>query len=254
MDRKQLKSSGIAAAGYGNALFLDEGDEVKANAVVFTPLDGAWTVFATDETAAPIETTRRSFASDSEAFDYMHQCLREQMTARRARRTAQVEAEAARPRPSLFEAYRTMGLTGVLMVVAWIATAIGWLWISPFTYSRADTFRIGVSTDQQGEFIFDAQSGIRVVAVCYSLAVVNMAEQWSLGRHDGGRLARRAIGTAAGTALFSAIALICMVIRSDEIENLLYWIPPTLALFSGIAVALGLAARSPGAQRDEPSA
>lgn len=240
MDRKQLKSKGIAAAGYGNALFLDEGDEVRADAVVFTPLDGAWTVYATDAVAAPIETTRRSFASDSEAFDYMYQCLRDQLTARRAARTARAEAEQAQPRPSLFAAYRTMGLTGVLMVVAWITTAFGWLWISPFTYTRADTFKIGVSTDQVGEFIFDASSGLPVVALCYSLAVVNMAEQWSLGRHDGGHQARRAIGTAAGTAMFAAVALVCMLIRSDEVENPLYWVPPFLALVSGTAVALGL--------------
>ncbi|WP_456695564.1 hypothetical protein [Aeromicrobium sp. P5_D10] len=246
MDRKQLKSKGIAASGYGNALFLDEGDEVRADAVVFTPLDGAWTVYATDVAAAPIEATRRSFATDSEAFDYMCQCLRDQLTARRAARTARAEAERARPKPSLFAAYRTMGLTGVLMVVAWITTALGWLWISPFTYTRADTFKIGVSTDQIGEFIFDASSGLPVVALCYSLAVVNMAEQWSLGRHDGGRLARRAIGTAAGTALFATLALVCMLIRSDEVENPLYWIPPFLALVSGTAVALGLAVTRTG--------
>lgn len=241
MDRKQLKSMGVAARGYGNALFLDEGDAVEPDAVVFTPQAGAWTVFATDPVGAPIEPTRRSFATDSEAFDYMHQCLRDQLTARRATRQAAV-AKTARPRPSLLALYRELGLTGFLMTVAWTATALGWLWVSPFTYTRADTYRIGVTSSDRGEYIFDLQHGLPVVAVVYSLAVVNMAEHWSLARHQGGRQLRRSISTALGTALFAAVALTCMLIRSGEIENPLYWLPPLLALFSALGVALGLAA------------
>lgn len=242
MDRKQLKSMGVAAPGYGNARFLDEGDDAQADAVVFTPRDGAWTVYATDEAAAPIEATRRSFDTDSEAFDYMHQCLRERVTARRAAADTAAEAVAARPRQSLFAAYREIGVTGVATTLVGIATALGWLWISPFTYTRDDTWKIGVTSDDRGTFIFDAESGLIVVAVCYSLAVINMAEQWSLGRHDDGRLGRRAPGTAGVTALFSTLALVCMFIRSDEIENPLYWVPPVLALLSATAVALSLAA------------
>lgn len=239
MDRKQLKSMGVAARGYGNALFLDEGDDVAPDAVVFTPSAGAWTVFATDPVGAPIEPTRRSFATDSEAFDYMHQCLRDQLTARRAGRQSAV-AETARPR--LFALYREMGLAGVLMTVAWIATALGWLWVSPFTYTRTDTFRIGVTSSDVGEHIFDLQLGLPVMAASYCLAIVNMAEHWSLGRHEGGRQLRRSLSIALATAMFAAVALGCMAIRSGEIENPLYWLPPLVALFSALGVALGLAA------------
>lgn len=241
MDRKQLKSTGVAARGYGNALFLDEGDDVEPDAVVFTPLDGAWTVFATDPAGAPIETTRRSFATDSDAFDYMHQCLRDQLTARRAVRQAAV-AKTARPKRSLVAQYRELGLTGLLMTVAWIATALGWLWVSPFTYTRADTYRIGVTSSDVGEHIFDLQQGLPVVGVAYSLAAVNMAEHWSLGRHEGGQQLRRSLSTACATAMFAAIAVVCMTIRSGEIENPLYWLPPVAALLSALGVALGLAA------------
>ena len=242
MDRKQLKSMGVAAPGYGNACFLDEGDDAQPDAVVFTPLGGAWTVYATDESAAPIEATRRSFATDAEACDYMHQCLRDRVTARRAAANAVAEAEAARPRQDLFTAYRQIGVTGVATTLVWIATALGWLWISPFTYTRDDTRKLGITSDDRSTFIFDAESGLIVVAVCYSLATINMAEQWSRGRHDDGRLGRRALGAAGGTALFATVALVCMFIRSDEIENPLYWIPPLLALLSATAVALSLAA------------
>jgi hypothetical protein len=240
MDRKGLKSKGVAARGYGNALFLDEGDDVEPDAVVFTPHAGAWTVFATDGTGTLIETTRRSFATDSEAFDYMHQCLREQIASRRAARTAQRQAEATRPRPSLVSMYRQMGLTGVLTVLASIATAWGWLWMSPFTWSSEDRFKLYAG--ERGSYIFDADSGVWVVAACYVLATINMGEQWSLGRHDGGRLARRSIGVALGTAVFSSIALVCMTIRSDEIGSPLFWLPPGLALVSSVAVGLGLLA------------
>ena len=56
----------------------------------------------------------------------------------------------------------------------------------------------------------------------------------------GGRLARRSIGVALGTAVFSSIALVCMTIRSDEIGSPLFWLPPALALVSSVAVGLGL--------------
>lgn len=238
MDRKELKSKGVAARGYGKALFLDEGDDVEPDAVVFTPHAGALAVFATDGAGTLIETTRRLFATDSEAFDYMHQCLREQIAARRAARTAQTHTEAARPRPSLLAMYRQMGPTGVLTVHASIAAAWGWLWISPLTWTREDQFKL--YSGEPGSYIVDSDSGLWVVAACYSFAALNMAEQWSLGRHDGGRLARRAMGTALVTAVFSCLAVVCMAIRSDEIENPLFWLPATLALLSGIAVGLGL--------------
>lgn len=251
MDRKQLKSMGVAARGYGNALFLDEGDEVQPDAVVFTRTAGAGTVFATDESGAPIEATLRTFTSDAEAFDYMYACLRDRVAARRAASTtkvASVEAEAERTRPSLLEMYQRLGVTGVATTLVGIATALGWLWISPFVYTREDTFKLYASTADQGEFIFPADTGLVVVAVCYLLATVNMAEQWSLGRHDSDRLGRRALGTAVGTAIFAALALFCMALRSDEIENPLYWLPPVLALVSGVTVAVALfASRSTGA-------
>lgn len=50
MNREQLKSLGVAAAGRGNALFLDEDDEAGAEAVVFAPHTGGFTVYATDRT------------------------------------------------------------------------------------------------------------------------------------------------------------------------------------------------------------
>ena len=246
MDRKELKSKGVAARGYGTALFLDEGDDVEPDAVVFTPHDGAWTVFATDGEGTLIESTRRTFATDAEAFDYMHRCLREQIASRRAARTAQRQTEAATPRPSLFSMYRQMGLTGVLTVLASIATAWGWLWISPFTWTSEDRFALYAG--DRGSYIFDAGSGVWVVTACYLLATVNMGEQWSLGRHDAGRLARRSIGVALGTAVFSTVALICMTIRADEIGSPLFWLSPSLALTSSLVVGLGLfatTARSP---------
>lgn len=243
MDRRTLKSMGVAARGYGNARFADEGDAVQADAVMFARIDGAPTVYATDDAAVPIESTRRSFGTDAEAFDYMYQCLRDRVAARRTAAVATVEAQevqAARTRPSLFAMYRQMGVTGITRTLVWIATALGWLWISPFTYTRDDSFKLYAATDDIGAYIFDADTGLVVVAACYSLAVVNMVEQWSVGRHDPGRLGRRALPTAGGTALFAAVALACMTIRSDEIENPLYWLPPVLALLSGVAVALSL--------------
>ncbi|MFC5677687.1 hypothetical protein [Aeromicrobium endophyticum] len=245
MDRAELKSKGVAARGYGTALFLDESDDVEPDAVVFTPHAGAWTVFATDGAAAVIETTRRSFTTDAEAFDYMHQCLREQIAARRAERVAQTQAEGAKPLPSLLSMYRKMDPTGVLTVLASIATTWGWLWISPLTYTREDEFKL--YSGERGSYIFDADTGVWVVAACYGLAALNMSEQWSLGRHDGGRLVRRSIGIALGTTVFSSLALVCMSIRSDEIGSPLFWLPPVLALASSVAVALGLLAIRPPA-------
>ncbi|KAA1424810.1 hypothetical protein FE697_002525 [Mumia zhuanghuii] len=233
MDRKQLKSRRVAAQGYGNACFLDEGDETRADAVVFTPLDGAWTVFATDAAAAPIEATRRSFATDSEALDYMYRCLRDKVEARHAEVSARVDADAATEARKgdpeqmvlrtlrLLDAYRGLGLAGVLTTLAFLATAVGWIGIAPFT---------------------DAEKGLPFVAVCYSLATANVVAQWWRGRHVAGRRARRALRTAVGTALFAVVALVCMVIRLSDIENPLFWLPPALALLTSAAVAIALSA------------
>ncbi|WP_370616972.1 hypothetical protein [Mumia sp. Pv 4-285] len=234
MDRRQLKARPVAARGYGNACFLDEGDAARADAVVFAPFDGAWTVYATDEAAVPIEATLRTFGTDSEAFDYMYQCLRDKVAARRAVVSARVEADAAEEARSgdpeqmvyrtlrLLDSYRELGLVGTLTTLAFLATAVGWLGILP---------------------VRDDARWLPVVAVCYSLAVVNMAAQWWLGRHDDGRLGRRASGTAVGTALFSTVAVVCMTIRAGDVENPLYWLPPVLALLSSITVAIILGRR-----------
>ncbi|WP_229051473.1 hypothetical protein [Aeromicrobium sp. Leaf350] len=245
MDRRQLKSMGVAAPGYGNAFFMDEGDAARADGVAFARIAGVATVFATDSSAAPIEATQRSFATDAEAFDYMFRCLRDSVAARRATTETVVEATekaAAQQRPSLHERYRDLGLSGVTATLVWIATALGWLWISPFTYTRDDMVGLAVNGSRVGDYIFDADTGLVVVAVCYSLAVVHMADQWSLGRRDPGQVGRRALGTAIGTAVFSALALACMAIRSDEIDNPLYWLPPALALLSAGVVAVSLTA------------
>ncbi|WP_193606804.1 hypothetical protein [Nocardioides lijunqiniae] len=248
MDRIQVKSLGVAAPGYGNALFLDEGDEVRANAVVFAPLNGAWTVYATDGDAAPIEETRRSFDRQPEAFDHMAQCLRDRVSVR----------QVPHPRPSssptrpttaqqwrqLLESYRELGVGGALMGLSSLATALGWLWMSPVTYTFADARKVGVSRDEVGTYVFDdAGTGLVVVAACYSLAVLHMALLWRRGRHADGDGLRRSLRTAGGTALFATVALGCLLWRADEVEPALYYLPPVLALLSALAVAFALAAR-----------
>lgn len=230
MNREQLKELGVAAADRGNARFLDEGDVVDTGAVVFAPLDGVFTVYTTDMSGRPVERTRRSFTSDSDALDYMYDCLRERVSER-----ARPNANSA---ANLIAAYRQIGFTGALTSILLIATAVGWLWISPFIYTRADTLKPTISSDERGEFVFDAESGLPVVAICYTLAVLNMWLQWSLGRHDTGSIRRRSVGVAIGTAAFSVVALVCMFIRSGEIENPFFWFPPLLALGGALAVML----------------
>lgn len=228
MDRGQLKSLGVAAADRGNALFLDEGDKPEPYAVVFEPLDGTYAVYSTDHAGTPVAATRRTFGTDAEAFDAMYERLREQADAR--------------PRPSLVDAYRWIGIMGTLTTLIWIATALGWLWISPFTSTADETRKFTGDSGDRGEFIFPADTGLPVVAICYSLAIVNVAVQWSLGRHCRGAARRRALQTAVGTAFFAAVALVCMAIRSSEIEDLFFWFPPVLALVGGVVVALALMA------------
>ncbi len=248
MDRRQLKSMGVAAPGYGNARFLDEGDEVEPDAVVFTRSDGTATgltstVFATDAAGAPVEATRRTFADDSAAHDYMFQCLRESVAARRSATVAAAEVtenQAALSRPTLVESYRRLGVSGVATTLAGIATALGWLWISPFVYTVDDTFKLYASGSDRGSYIFDADYGLVVVAVCYLVATVNVVDQWLSGR---GRALRRRLGTCLGTAFFAALALACMAIRHDEITNPLAWAPPVLALLSGLVASVALFAR-----------
>ncbi|HXH33565.1 MAG TPA: hypothetical protein VNJ54_04030 [Plantibacter sp.] len=226
MNREQLKSLGVAAAGRGNALFLDEHHEAGPDAVVFAPRADVFTVYATDRTATPIERTRRSFGTDAAAFDYMYECLKERADTRRG--------------PGLIASYRRIGVRGVASALVWIATAVGWLWISPFTYTADDMRKWTADSDRLGSFIFPAETGLPVVAVCYSLAAITMVVQWSQVRR-GAVSSRRALGTAAGTALFATIALVCMVIRAGEIEDLFFWFPPVLALAGAAAVVLAAA-------------
>lgn len=255
MDRKQLKSRPIAGRGYGNACFLDEGDEARADAVVFTPYEGAWMVYATDEAAAPVEATRRSFATDVEAFDYMYACLREKVAGRHTEVRARVEdaaaEEARRGDPEqmvyrtlrLADSYREMGVVRTLTTIASVLTAVGWIAVAPFTYTRDDTRAFGVDDDQRGSFIFGAETGLMIVAVCYSIAVVNVLAQWWMSRRGDERVRRRALRTAGATALFSTVTLVCMLIRAGEVDNPLYWIPPVAALLSATAAAVSLLAR-----------
>ncbi|WP_193611069.1 hypothetical protein [Nocardioides lijunqiniae] len=244
MDRIQVKSLGVAAPGYGNALFLDEGDEVRANAVVFAPLNGAWTVYATDGDAAPIEGTRRSFDRQPEAFDHMAQCLRDRVSVRQVPHPRPSRPSAAQQWRQLLESYRELGVVGVLTGLASLATALGWLWMSPVTYTFADARKVGVSRDEVGTYVFDdAGTGLVVVAACYSLAVLHMVLLWWRDRHADGDGLRRSLRTAGSTALFATVALGCLLWRADEVGPALYYLPPVLALLSALAVAYALAAR-----------
>lgn len=235
MKREELRALGVAAADRGNARFLDEGDAVAPRSVVFASADGEWTVYTTDHTASPIETTRRTFSSQEAAFDDMYEQLREQ--------------SKQRIRPSIVDSYRRIGVLGTVTGVMWLVTGAGWLWMSPFTFSRAESRGTGNSADR-GTFIFPAETGLPVVAVCYGLAFLNVLLQWSIGRRDHGAARTRAMQVAGGTAFFAAVALVCMMIRAGEVEDLLFWFPPILALVVGLVVALALfAARTADAER-----
>ncbi|NYG59310.1 hypothetical protein BJ980_002233 [Nocardioides daedukensis] len=247
MNRAQLKSMGVAAPGYGNALFLDEGDDPQADAVVFDPLQGTSTVYATDAAAEPVEESRRSFSTESEALDHMYQALRDKVSARQAtldeRREEADAVEAQRHHPEqilrrsfhVFEGWRELGPVGILTTIVSLLTAVGWVLVSPFTYTREDALMLYAGQDERGSYIFDAESWLPVVAVIYGLAVLHMAWQWRWGR--------RALRAAGGTALFASVALVCMLIRSSEIEPWLYWLPPLLALLSAVTVVISVISR-----------
>jgi hypothetical protein len=236
VKREELTALGVAAADRGNALFLDEGDTVAPQSVVFAPMDGGWTVYTTDHTSSPVETTRRWFTTEEAAFDDMYEQLREQSTQR--------------IQPSIVESFRRIGVLGTVTAVMWLVTGAGWLWMSPFTFSRAETRGTGNSGDL-GEFIFPAETGLPVVAACYSLAFINVLLQWGIGRRDHGAVRTRAVQIAGGTAFFAAVALVCMAIRAAEVDDLSFWFPPILAVVAGIVVSLALfAARTADAERD----
>ncbi|MGK9146119.1 cytochrome d ubiquinol oxidase subunit II [Plantibacter flavus] len=240
MRREDLRSLGVAAPGAGNARFLDEGDASEANAVVFAPLDGAWTVYATDHRNEPVESTRQSFESDAAAFDYMYECLKLQ------------KADRVRPTP-LVGIYRGLGVAGVFSGICTLVTMFGWLWMSPFAYSWADTMKYSLSSDDRGKLIFPAESGLVVVAACYSLAAIHMVLQWSWGRRGDEAARRRAQSTAVGTAVFATLALVCMGIRSSQVSDLSFWFPPVIALGTALATALTMFARRPDADGGEPA-
>lgn len=222
MEREHLKALGVASPEKGNARFVDEGDDVQPHSVMFAPLDGGWTVYATDRLGRPFENTRRTFDAQTAAFDYMYECLK---------------AHQHRPRANLFEAYRSIGVVGVFMSIATLATMFGWLWISPFVYSRAEVRKLYVDSDQRGEFIFPADRGLVVVAVCYLLATANMLVQAAIARRNPARHRRRTLGNAGFTALFAILTLVFMFIRFGEVENPLFWLPPILALVASVVAA-----------------
>ncbi|ROR83261.1 hypothetical protein SAMN06295974_1328 [Plantibacter flavus] len=150
---------------------------------------------------------------------------------------------------TLGESYRRIGVVGTVTGVMWLVTGAGWLWMSPFTFSRAETRGTGDSGDR-GAFIFPAETGLPVVAVCYSLAFLNVLMQWSIGRRDHGAARTRAMQVSGGTAFFATVALVCMMIRAGEVEDLLFWFPPILALVAGLVAALALfAARTADTER-----